>query len=407
MKMLNVLLITESFPYPSGEQFLEDEVRYWAEAKGVELMIAPLNVRGCPRRIPNSVQVDTFLARFKLTILHYFKGIASPLFWREFLDLLRRKKLSIAAAKEALKSSVRIQHIFAALMAQSNYYDIIYCYWNDVGAYAAALAKRANKCGALVSRAHGYDLYEDRRAGENLPFKRQLVNDFDQFFVISNQAQRYALSTFGDLPVNVSRLGVPVGEQRSPPSPDGMLRILSVSFCVPVKRIDRIMDGVVEFSRQHPEFKVEWVHLGDGPLRVPLIERSNGMLREVDNLRISFSGELPNQEVRQRMAEQPWDVLINASESEGVPVSIMEAMSFGIPAIATNVGGVAELVDENSGMLMGPDANGQDIADVLRTRLNELKSDVFRIQCKNKIATEFNAELNYRDFVSTCLKEIG
>lgn len=407
MKMLNVLLITESFPYPSGEQFLEDEVRYWAEAKGVELTIAPLNVRGCPRRIPNSVQVDIFLARFKRTISHYCKGLASPLFWREFLDLLRRRKLSIAAAKEALKSSVRIQHVFAALMAQSNYYDIIYCYWNDVGAYAAALAKRANKCSALVSRAHRFDLYEDQRKGGNLPFKRQFIDDFNHFFVISHEARAYALSTFGDLNVSVSRLGVPVGEQRSPPSPEGMLRILSVSFCVPVKRIDRIMDGVVEFSRQHPELQIEWVHFGDGPLRVPLFERSRKMLSEANNLQISFTGELPNIEIRRRMAEQPWDILINASESEGVPVSIMEAMSFGIPAIATNVGGVSELVDESSGMLMGADANGQDIADVLSSRLNEFKSDVFRSQCKNKVATEFNAELNYRDFVSTCLKGIG
>lgn len=405
--MPKILLITQSFPYFPGEQFLEDEVKYWAECKNAELTIAPLSARGVPREIPNSVQLDTSLARFRRTYLHYFKGLVSPFFWYECYDLLRRKKLSFTPVKEALKSSVRLQHIVAALQAQDKKYDIIYSYWNDVGAYAAALAKRAGKCDALVSRAHRFDLYEDQREGGNLPFKRQFLNDFNIFFVISYEARTYALSTFGDLNVSVSRLGVPVGEQRSSPSPDGILRILSVSFCVPVKRIDRIMDGVVEFSRQHPEIQVEWVHFGDGPLRVPLFERSRKMLSEANNLQISFTGQLPNNEIRRRMAEQSWDVLINASESEGVPVSIMEAMSFGIPAIATNVGGVAELVDQHSGVLMGADVNGQEIANVLNSRLNEFKSDVFRSQCKNKVATEFNAELNYRDFVRTCLKGIG
>ena len=45
----------------------------------------------------------------------------------------------------------------------------------------------------------------------------------------------------------------------------GKVRILAVSFCVPVKRIDRIMDGVVEFARKRPDIYVEWFHFGDGP----------------------------------------------------------------------------------------------------------------------------------------------
>ena len=38
------------------------------------------------------------------------------------------------------------------------------------------------------------------------------------------------------------------------------------------------------------------------------------------------------------------DIFINLSASEGIPVSIMDAISFGIPCIATNVGGTGEIV---------------------------------------------------------------
>lgn len=401
--MPKVLLITQSFPYLPGEQFLEDEVRYWAEAKDVELTIAPLTASGEPRVIPDSVQIDTSLARFPLTAQHFIRGMFSVVLWQECLELLRLRKLSPTTIKEAAKAIVRVQHAYAALMAQGLPYDIIYCYWNDVGAYAAAMAKRSGKCAVLVSRAHGFDLYEDRRAGCHLPLKRQFILDFDRLFVISHQARRYALSTFGDFQVNVSRLGVPVSAQQSPVSPEGRLRVLSVSFCVALKRIDRIMDGVAEFARSHPELNVDWVHFGDGALRASLIELSQGVQSGIPNLRISFPGQLPNSELRQRMAEEPWDVLVNASESEGVPVSIMEAMSFGIPAIATNVGGVSELVDNETGVLLDADANGGLIAIALGGGMTRFKSADFRSRCSDKIAREFNAELNYRQFVRSCL----
>jgi len=48
---------------------------------------------------------------------------------------------------------------------------------------------------------------------------------------------------------------------------------------------------------------------------------------------------LPHNDVLNYYASNPVDVFINTSSSEGLPVSIMEAMSFGIPVIATNVGG--------------------------------------------------------------------
>ena len=45
-------------------------------------------------------------------------------------------------------------------------------------------------------------------------------------------------------------------------------------------------------------------------------------------------------------------MFINLSSSEGIPVSIMEAQSFGIPVIATNVGGSGEIVVSETGVLV-------------------------------------------------------
>lgn len=46
------------------------------------------------------------------------------------------------------------------------------------------------------------------------------------------------------------------------------------------------------------------------------------------------------------------DLFLNISESEGVPFSIMEALSAGIPVMATDVGGTAEIIDDTVGRLL-------------------------------------------------------
>jgi colanic acid/amylovoran biosynthesis glycosyltransferase len=44
-------------------------------------------------------------------------------------------------------------------------------------------------------------------------------------------------------------------------------------------------------------------------------------------------------------------LFLSLSSREGLPVSLMEAISCGIPLLATTVGGVSEVVNENTGRL--------------------------------------------------------
>lgn len=406
-KKTKILLLTENFPFYPGEQFLEDEVACWSEETEVDLTIAPLTMRGEPRKVPDCIRVDTSLAEYNLKFKHYIKAIFSRLFFIEILDLVKAGCLSIVGLSSVVKASVRIQKTFESLMKQGEHYDVIYCYWNDVGAYAAALAKRAGKCKHLVSRAHGFDLYEDRRPGNRIPFKRQLLRYFDHVYLISEQARTYFKTVFGQAKLSVSRLGVPIVEGVSRPPPGDAIRVLSVSYCVPVKRIERIMAAVIVLARKRDDISVEWTHIGDGPLRNDLVSRAEEEMRSFSNLKIKFLGALSNQLVRQHMADESWDVMINASESEGVPVSIMEAMSYGIPAVATNVGGVAELVTSETGVLLKADASAEEIAYSIGNNLDVFKSIEFRDGCRRMVRERYNATINYKKFIRTLTADAG
>jgi glycosyltransferase involved in cell wall biosynthesis len=64
------------------------------------------------------------------------------------------------------------------------------------------------------------------------------------------------------------------------------------------------------------------------------------------------------------------DVFMLSSNFEGLPVALMEAMTLGLPVVATGVGGVAEQVDERSGRLVAPGS-----PDALAAALAEVVSD--------------------------------
>ena len=58
------------------------------------------------------------------------------------------------------------------------------------------------------------------------------------------------------------------------------------------------------------------------------------------NIRAEFKGRVLNKEVLKFYIDEVPDLFINLSSSEGIPMSIMEAMSCSIPVIATNNKGI-------------------------------------------------------------------
>lgn len=82
-------------------------------------------------------------------------------------------------------------------------------------------------------------------------------------------------------------------------------------------------------------------------------------------------GFIPNENVQEFYATHTVGAFLNVSESEGVPVSIMEAQSYGIPVIATDVGGTAEIVhDRQNGVLLDSDFSSEDLLRALEIVLN-------------------------------------
>ena len=96
---------------------------------------------------------------------------------------------------------------------------------------------------------------------------------------------------------------------------------MSCARAVPIKRLDRIAEALKKIK----DIPIEWTHIGGGECLDSIREAACGL---PDNIHVKFTGTVSNDEVYQIYSVEPFHVFINVSKSEGVPVSIMEAMSF-------------------------------------------------------------------------------
>lgn len=402
-----LFIITSSFPYLPGEQFIEDEVIHWANSEFSSVTIFPCSADGSPRPIPNNVDVDLSLSKDKKLqkILWLFPAFFSTIFLKEVIWLTKKRKININNLYQALKecsTTKRRKKKLESIIKKEKNEVVLYFYWNTAPSYAGCMLKKCFDNIKVISRAHRFDLYEERRKNGYIPLKRQFSNTYDKVFFLSEEGLYYYKTHYGidTRKTSISPLGVPVPDEYSQKSTDNFFHVVSLSFCVPVKRIDKIIDAIGFFSQNNDQTKIKWTHIGDGELKNNLEDKAKKVLANKENVSFSFMGAIPNNEAKNFFLEENVDVFLNTSESEGIPVSIMEAMSAGVPSIAPDVGGVSHLVNDSNGRLMRASPSSIEVCEALESVYLSPHRDTMREKAKKKIRDEFSSNKNYKDFMN-------
>lgn len=138
------------------------------------------------------------------------------------------------------------------------------------------------------------------------------------------------------------------------------LRVLYVGRLIPTKGVGMLLEAI---ARVKSEARIVLTVVGDGPLRADL-EREAARLG-VAGL-TTFTGGLPLENVAERMRQAHVLCLPSVRESGGAV--LLEAAACGLPAIAVNLGGPGELVDDEVGRALpaeGPEQLTRDLAETL------------------------------------------
>jgi glycosyltransferase involved in cell wall biosynthesis len=172
----------------------------------------------------------------------------------------------------------------------------------------------------------------------------------------------------------------------------GELRVGVFARLVPVKRIHFAIDAVVEAQRRLNKQIV--LHIfGDGPLRDTL--EAHALSRP--QARVVFHGH-----TRFAVAYMSKvDAVLLTSSHEGLPIAILEAMAVGVPIVATDVGGLPEVLGHGDSGWLAPGDDADGYAAALVDALTHSSARTAKIElARERMATSFSARKmaeEYRD----------
>jgi colanic acid/amylovoran biosynthesis glycosyltransferase len=168
----------------------------------------------------------------------------------------------------------------------------------------------------------------------------------------------------------------------------GPLVFLSVGSLLPRKGHVYLL-AACRLLKEHG-INFQCIIIGEGPQRNEL----QGLIQKYGiEEKVKLVGSIPHEDVQ--IYYDKTDIFVLPSLNEGIPVVLMEAMSKGLPVVATRITGIPELVThEKHGILVSP-GDHTDLADAM---MRLAKDTAFRKilggNARNKIETEFNLEKN-------------
>lgn len=410
-----LFIFTASYPYSVGgeKNFLNAELPQ-LQKRFERIVLIPRHLTGEKENLPKGIEVDesysAFLNKYNKVVL-LFKVLLFPVLYKELITYPRLftspKSLYrlFTFLAGALLTRDWIKEWFVSNNQQSQQ-NLFYTYWFDQAAFGVGLLKNEFPI-KLVSRAHGYDLYEEYYY--DLPYwpcRALALSCLDRLFTASHAGLSYITNRYPAFSkqYEVSLLGATNSGFTSAFSTDGTFRILTCSLLVPVKRIDLMLAGIALAASQRPSQKFEWHHIGNGSRSNELQKRANDIFPS--NANAYFLEYQDNESLMKFYHDHSIDVFMNASTTEGTPVSIMEAISCGIPVIATNVGGNPEIVSERNGILLNANPSPEEIAcAILKIVDNPAVAQKMRLESRKVWEESYNAETNFQKFAER-LEEI-
>nr|WP_072513772.1 glycosyltransferase [Ndongobacter massiliensis] len=391
--MKKLFVFTDQYPYGTGESFFETELSYLEKRFSVTIitMAAKSDIY---RKVSPETQIISYQDQKSPRIVIQSLFLA--------LKNLRREKLSfvdLSRRKDAIHFFGWSYRFMTFLKQKKLLIDdaIYYTYWHKQQTLALVLAKKYlnwKPC-RIVSRIHGHDLYKERTKNNYQPFKRSLLQDIDALYFISRAGEVYYEENYGSKPKHeVQYLGVRTTYDAQSFHLSKSHTIVTCSALIPLKRVDIIIDALSLLKTP-----IHWVHFGTGPLQNCLQEQAEKKLVENKRITYQFMGQVKNDKIHEFYRNNQVDLFINTSSSEGVPISILEALSYGIPSLATDVGGSKEAL-LNQNFLLPADVTPEELAKRMEAffLLPFEQQFQYRKAATNLWKSRFNSEIQFTKF---------
>lgn len=383
-------LFTTRFPYSNAENFLEDEIQYLSNNFDVVYVIPYMSTSDRCREMPYNCKLlsPVVISKFDIIKKGLFSKRCFSTLMKDFFEnrvFLSWRKFKVWCTAYVATNTFLNSGVIEDVENQLSGGEVLYSYW---GKWANVLSLFLKPDIHFISRFHGdWDMWEEKY-NNYAPLRAKVTNRLESAVFISQKGRTYFHSKYPTCNTELHRLGTKdIGICQK--SSDGILRILSCSAVYPLKRVDLILESVNKAAESQ---QIEWTHIGGG-VDFEKIKEMTSLIKN-PNLKINLLGQKTYQEVQEYYKNNAVDLFVNLSTNEGIPVSIMEAISCDVPVVATNVGGTSEIVNERTGILVNSNPSKEEVSQALLKLKNHRSSFTPRLFWE----AYYNAEKNYSRF---------
>ena len=362
-KAIRVLVLTTSYPLDPGDSssvFL----KYLCEhlhRKGVEIhVLAPALSEGGEAR-----ENGIFVHRFRY-MLHPWQKLA---YGSGILPNLKKQPLLWLVLPFFMLSFL----VTALVVAKRTRPSVIHGHWILPTGLVALVTGKLYRL-PFVLTAHGGDAFS-MRSGLLSRLKKFVVRNASAWTANTNTTANAILPGATSYGCNIVPMGVdttvfkPISSEKQ--RQGNIRRILFVGRLVEKKGANVLLRAISLLPEEiRSGIRVDIV--GDGAEKPVLIEQAQ---KSGIDMLVNFVGTVPNKELPSFL--QKADVFVGPSivdstgDTEGQGVVFLEAMACGLPVIASNVGGIAEVIENGVNGILVPPGD----AEKLSLALNELLFD--------------------------------
>ncbi|WP_179022243.1 glycosyltransferase [Winogradskyella forsetii] len=411
-----LVFFTLQYPYgKKSETFIENEIQYLSDAFERVIIIPREKIHTEQRILPQNVEVNDLLIN-SVKVDNQFKYILSSI--KRFMAVLGIYTYTILNDKKRvyyLKGGYFIYYLANALKEAElieSYLEksklkhpIFYDYWFVNSTLSLAHLKSQGTISNVYCRAHGFDVFNERWNCGTVPFRQYILKNINAVFAISKYNKQYIngqLNRFKEK-VGIAYLGVRENTSnvcaKNKIDETTTFLIVSCANLFPFKQIERIPEILSLVQSEQKEMR--WVHFGDGPNEKEVLEAAHQL---PTNIAFEYKGHVANSDVLDFYAQNDVDLFLSLSLKEGLPVSMMEAQSFGVPIMAYSIFGIPEIVNDKTGVLLEVHATNEEISQKI-TQLLQKKIHFNKTEIRQFFKEKFSAERNFKSFTQNLLQK--
>jgi glycosyltransferase involved in cell wall biosynthesis len=372
-----LLYLASSFPYGKNDTFFGPEVRELVR-QGVDVQAIPVRPRGeltTAEAAPLTLRKPLFDAEIAWAAVT--ETLRSPKTVGAALALLLRRP----APKVTLRNLASFpKALWIAKVARRWRADHIHAHWAGPPSTVALVASSVSGVPWSFT-AHFADIAANnllREKSDSAAFVRFISRAMMELARRTDPASDESRWVLLHLGVEIPPTVVARTELNDPP-----VLLTAARFDVE-KRHATLVDATRELVQDGLKLEV-WL-AGTGPLEAEVQQQVRECgLQDV----VRFLGYVPNAQVLEWLSDGRVDAVVLPSDAEGIPVSLIEALAHGVPAVACDAGGVTELLGDGCGEVVPPgDAHALALAVARVLRSPDVRAE-HRRAGRSRVEQEF------------------